>query len=132
MENQTQNQSENQTQNQSEKLSKHNYESKSVKIEDLKTTINVLCSHIDRLEKIIDKLRKQKNNAFEIISNHLECYGDAELETLVNSFGEHDMLKIRVENTKGLTRKEKSQILKLIENEKTNSIDVDDILAIKL
>jgi hypothetical protein len=84
------------------------------------------------LEKIIDKLRKQKNNAFEIISNHLECYGDAELETLVNSFGEHDMLKIRVENTKGLTRKEKSQILKLIENEKTNSIDVGDILAIKL
>ena len=84
------------------------------------------------MEKIIDKLRKQKNNAFEIISNHLECYGDAELETLVNSFGEHDMLKIRVENTKGLTRKEKSQILKLIENEKTNSIDVGDILAIKL
>lgn len=123
---------ENQTQNQSEVQTEAQTGTKSIKIEDLKTTINVLCSHIDRLEKIIDKLRKQKNNAFEIISNHLECYGDAELETLVNSFGEHDMLKIRVENTKGLTRKEKSQILKLIENEKTNSIDVDDILAIKL
>lgn len=122
----------NQTQNQSEVQTEAQKGTKSVKIEDLKTTINVLCSHIDRLEKIIDKLRKQKNNAFEIISNHLECYGDAELETLVNSFGEHDMLKIRVENTKGLTRKEKSQILKLIENEKANSIDVDDILAIKL
>ncbi len=123
---------ENQTQNQSEVQTEAQTGTKSIKIEDLKTTINVLCSHIDRLEKIIDKLRKQKNNAFEIISNHLECYVDAELETLVNSFGEHDMLKIRVENTKGLTRKEKSQILKLIENEKTNSIDVDDILAIKL
>lgn len=123
---------ENQTQNQSEVQTEAQTGTKSIKIEDLKTTINVLCSHIDRLEKIIDKLRKQKNNAFEIISNHLECYGDAELETLVNSFGEHDMLKIRVENTKGLTRKEKSQILKLIENEKANSIDVDDILAIKL
>lgn len=123
---------ENQTQNQSEVQTEAQTGTKSIKIEDLKTTINVLCSHIDRLEKIIDKLRKQKNNAFEIISNHLECYGDAELETLVNSFGELDMLKIRVENTKGLTRKEKSQILKLIENEKTNSIDVDDILAIKL
>lgn len=123
---------ENQTQNQSEVQTEAQTGTKSVKIEDLKTTINVLCSHIDRLEKIIDKLKKQKNNAFEIISNHLECYGDAELETLVNSFGEHDMLKIRVENTKGLTRKEKSQILKLIENEKANSIDVDDILAIKL
>ena len=123
---------ENQTQNQSEVQTEAQTGTKSVKIEDLKTTINVLCSHIDRLEKIIDKLKKQKNNAFEIISNHLECYGDTELETLVNSFGEHDMLKIRVENTKGLTRKEKSQILKLIENEKANSIDVDDILAIKL
>jgi hypothetical protein len=123
---------ENQTQNQSEVQTEAQTGTKSIKIEDLKTTINVLCSHIDRLEKIIDKLRKQKNNAFEIISNHLECYGDAELETLVNSFGKHDMLKIRVENTKGLTRKEKSQILKLIENEKANSIDVDDILAIKL
>lgn len=123
---------ENQTQNQSEVQTEAQTGTKSIKIEDLKTTINVLCSHIDRLENIIDKLRKQKNNAFEIISNHLECYGDAELETLVNSFGEHDMLKIRVENTKGLTRKEKSQILKLIENEKANSIDVDDILAIKL
>lgn len=123
---------ENQTQNQSEVQTEAQTGTKSIKIEDLKTTINVLCSHIDRLEKIIDKLRKQKNNAFEIISNHLECYGDAELETLVNSFGEHDMLKIRVENNKGLTRKEKSQILKLIENEKANSIDVDDILAIKL
>lgn len=96
---------ENQTQNQSEVQTEAQTGTKSVKIEDLKTTINVLCSQIDRLEKIIDKLRKQKNNAFEIISNHLECYGDAELETLVNSFGEHDMLKIRVENTKGLTRK---------------------------
>ena len=123
---------ENQTQNQSEVQTEAQTGTKSIKIEDLKTTINVLCSHIDRLEKIIDKLRKQKNNAFAIISNHLECYGDAELETLVNSFGEHDMLKIRVENTKVLTRKEKSQILKLIENEKANSIDVDDILAIKL
>lgn len=120
MENQTQNQTENQIEAQPEQ--------NQPKVEDLKTTIKVLCSYIERLKIIIDRLKKQKNNAFEIISNHLECYGEAELETLVNSFGEHDMLKIRVENTKGLTRKEKQQILKLIENEKANSITVDDIL----